>query len=85
MRIEKEAYAATKEELEYIRELVLGRGQQHSIPRCEQNEGVELAQRVQGSREAHDISIADHDDRHTLPSKLHNAALTSIEGMEECR
>ncbi|KAJ8444592.1 hypothetical protein Cgig2_013871 [Carnegiea gigantea] len=86
LRIEKEAHAATKKELEYMRELLIGMGQEDSIPGCGQNEGLELAQRAKGSRKAHETSIAasDHDNSDTIRNKLHNVDLASIEDVEEC-
>ena len=64
---------------------MIGIGQEDSVLGCRQNEGLELAQKADGSEEAHETSIttSDHDNSGTLPSKLHNVDLASTKDVEE--
>ncbi|KAJ8444590.1 hypothetical protein Cgig2_013869 [Carnegiea gigantea] len=78
LRIEKEAHAAMRKELEYLRALLMVRGQEDSVPACRQKEAL--------NGEAHETRIATSDqyDNDTLPSKLHNAGLASVKDVEKC-
>ncbi|KAJ8436381.1 hypothetical protein Cgig2_032202 [Carnegiea gigantea] len=87
LRLEKKARATTKKELELmrLRLLLMGRGEEDSVPGGRQNEGLQLAHRVEGSADATKprITTSERDDSDTLLTKLHTTDVPSAEDMED--
>ncbi|KAJ8427173.1 hypothetical protein Cgig2_024705 [Carnegiea gigantea] len=81
LTLEKVAQVATKKELEYIRELLIGRGQGDSLPGGMHNEGLQCADGdSEGSTYASErrVSISQGNDRHSFRSNLQTADVGAL-------
>ncbi|KAJ8436387.1 hypothetical protein Cgig2_032208 [Carnegiea gigantea] len=77
LRLEKEAHAAMKKELELMRSLLMGRGKKNSVPGVGQNEGL-YADAFEPR-----IATSERDDSDTLRTKLHTSDVASDEDVED--
>ena len=86
LTLERVAHAATKKELERMRELLMGMGQGDSVPGCMQHEGLQCVDEDgEGNVHAGEgrVRTSPGEDMHLFHTNLETASVGSTEDVQE--